>query len=444
MVSSPLPEDNFTAKLITAVQGVMDEYYVEKTRQNVNRGLKENAKLGFSRGSLPIGYKRQRQPNGKSLIVKDEEGGRIYLMVVDMFLIHGKGSVEIAKILNQSNFKNAKDKPFKKNVVLKLLKNKIYKGEIALDSEDPESEVFEHPHLAYIEKDKWDAIPQELENRTKAVSESAAPSIFGTLLQCACGGTIRTDSTNKNGKQHYYYACKSRGGDSVVKCNQERFRQDLIDKFLLDAILEKVFTDEALAELEKYLNMELDYYRAEATKDKPDLKVKINDIERKLGNLYKAIADGVIEATDIATMLTDLKQEKKVIERRLDKIEENIDISFRLTLTQAMIKELVEKVRSEQNVNVCRRLMRNIIDKIVVKGKTFSIYYSDKVIMLTNGDNDPDDDFDGGNGGNGGNKNSPNNGNNGSGSSKNLKSSLRDGLVGRWELNKCLSSLISS
>jgi hypothetical protein len=166
--------------------------------------------------------------------------------------------------------------------------------------------------------------------------------------------------------------------------------------------------------------------RAEATKDKPDLTAKINDIQRKLDNLYKAIADGVIEAIDIATMLTDLKQEKKVIERRLDTIEENIDISFRLTLTQAMIKELVEKVRSEQNVNVCRRLMRNIIDKIVVKGKTFSIYYSDKVIMLTNGDNDPDDDFDSGNGGN---KNSPNNGNNGSGSGKNPKSSLRDGLV---------------
>ena len=138
-----------------------------------------------------------------------------------------------------------------------------------------------------------------------------------------------------------------------------------------------------------------------------------------------AIADGVIEATDIATMLTDLKHEKRVIERRLDTIEENNDISFRLTMTQSMIKELVEKVRNEQNVNVCRRLMRNIIDKIVVKGKTFSIYYSDKVITLINEDSDPDD-FDGGSGGN---KNNPNNDNNGSESDKNPKSSLRDGLV---------------
>ena len=94
-------------------------------------------------------------------------------------------------------------------------------------------------------------------------------------------------------------------------------------------------------------------------------------------------------------------------------------------MTQSMIKELVEKVRNEQNVNVCRRLMRNIIDKIVVKGKTFSIYYSDKVITLINEDSDPDD-FDGGSGGN---KNNPNNDNNGSESDKNPKSSLRDGLV---------------
>lgn len=382
-VSSPLPEDTFTAKLITAVQGVMDEYYVEKTRQNVNRGMRENAKLGYSRGSLPLGYKGQRQANGKSLIVKDEEGGKIYLTIVDLFLIHSKGSVEIAKFLNQNNCKNTKDKPFKKNAILKILKNKLYKGEIALDSENPESEVFEHPHLAYITKEKWNDIQQELESRTKAVSESSAPSIFGTLLKCSCGGTIRTDSTNKNGKQHYYYTCKNRASDSVIKCNQERFRQDLIDKFLLDAILEKVFTDEALSELEKYLNAELDYYKTEATKDKPELVAKISDIERKLGNLYKAIADGVLEASDIATMLTELKQEKNLISRRLDTIEENIDISFRLTMTQAMIKELVEKVRSEQNVNVCRRLMRNIIDKITVKDKTFSIYYSDKVLVLS-------------------------------------------------------------
>ena len=75
----------------------------------------------------------------------------------------------------------------------------IFRGIIiALDSEDLDSEVFEHPHLAYITKEKWNEIQQELESRTKTVSESAAPSIFGTLLQCACGGTIRTDSTNKS------------------------------------------------------------------------------------------------------------------------------------------------------------------------------------------------------------------------------------------------------
>lgn len=177
------------------------------------------------------------------------------------------------------------------------------------------------------------------------------------------------------------------------------------------------------------------------TKDKPDLTAKINDIERKLGNLYKAIADGVIEAADITTMLNDLKHEKRVIERRLDTIEENIDMSFRLTMTQSMIKELVEKVKNEQNVNVCRRLMRNIIDKIVVKGKTFSIYYSDKVIMLTSDDNNPDDDDDGGNGGN---KNSPNNDNGGSGSGKNPKSSLKDGLVERSGIEPLTSTLPAS
>jgi len=424
-VSSPLPEDTFTAKLITAVQGVMDEYYVEKTRQNVNRGLKENARLGFSRGSLPVGYKGQRQPNGKALIVKDEAGGKIYETIVDLFLIHGKGSVEIAKVLNQSNHKNTRDKPFKKDTVLSILKNKLYKGEISVDNEDSESETFEHPHLAYITKEKWNEIQQELEGRTKAVSENAAPSVFGILLKCECGASFRTDSTKKNGKPHYYYSCKNRGGDIVDKCNQERFRQDQLDKFLLEAILEKVFTDEALSELEKYLNLELDFYRQEATKDKPDLIAKINDIERKLGNLYKAIADGAIEANDITAMLNDLKHEKKVISNRLDIVEENIDLSFRLTMTQAIIKELVEKVRSEQNVNVCRRLMRNIIDKIVVKGRTLSIYYSDKVIMLTSG-SDNTDDFDGENGGG---KNSPNDGSNGAGNSSCLESSTVSGLV---------------
>jgi site-specific DNA recombinase len=381
-VSAPLPEDKLSSSMITAIQSVMDEYYIEKNRVNVMRGLRENARLGYVRGHLPIGYKAVKEPNGKSRILKDDDTGRIYLQIVDMFLVHNKGSVEIAKLLNQNNYKNTRQTEFKKQAILGILKNRIYKGELVSDNEDENGESFFHEHLAYIDKDKWDTIQDELERRTKSVGECAAPSIFAGLLKCSCGASFRTDSTRKNGKPHFYYACKSRSGELVNRCNQERFKQDLIDKALLNAILDKIFTDEALANLEKYVNMELDYYKNEAMVDKPELENKLKEIETKTARLIKAVAEATLEASDVAEMLSAFKKEKKVILSRLDIVDENIDLSYRLTLTQEMIKELIAKVRNEQNVNVCRRLMKNIIDKIIVSGKNFSVYYSDKVLEL--------------------------------------------------------------
>lgn len=123
--------DDASGVLIESVLEGMAEYYSVELSQKVKRNMYLDASKGFFSGGVPLlGYKLQEVDCGtykKKKLVIDEETAPIVQKIFEMKSVD-TSNVEIIDFLNKNGYKNGRNKPFNKNSLQNLFKNKKYIG----------------------------------------------------------------------------------------------------------------------------------------------------------------------------------------------------------------------------------------------------------------------------------------------------------------------------
>lgn len=117
--------------LVESVLEGMAEYYSVELSQKVNRNMLLNAEKGqFNGGVPPLGYKLEIQDFGtykKKKLVIDESTVDIVKKIFEM-RANDIPVVEITDFLNKNGYKNGRNRPFNKNSLQNLFRNKKYIG----------------------------------------------------------------------------------------------------------------------------------------------------------------------------------------------------------------------------------------------------------------------------------------------------------------------------
>lgn len=117
--------------LIESVLEGMAEYYSAELSQKVNRNMLLNAERGLHNGGfVPLGYQLAEQDFGtykKKKLVINENTAPIVQAIFKM-RANDIPVVEIIDFLNKNGYKNGQNKPFNKNSLQNLFKNKKYIG----------------------------------------------------------------------------------------------------------------------------------------------------------------------------------------------------------------------------------------------------------------------------------------------------------------------------
>ena len=266
-VMQPMPDDPVSKFLSERIFEMFDEYYTIFASVSIKRGMKENARRGYWKGSnLPLGYKTA--PEGKKKrIVKNEAEAHIYFEILKLFN-NGFGSKEIAKELNKRGYTN-RGKSWKYQTILKILKNPIYKGILKAGDEE-----FYHQHLRYISDEEWQEIQTELARRKKSTGPAKSNLFFVGLLRCGKCGSAIVSETGKG--SYFYYVCSGRRKHQA--CNQDRLNAKKVDEFLLDKILNELFSEKRLKQIIDYINQEIISYQDKLQSQKAYIKKRITDI----------------------------------------------------------------------------------------------------------------------------------------------------------------------
>ena len=214
--------------LESVIEG-MNQYYSEELSQKVRRGMRESrAKGNYTGGVLIYGYKIVDHK-----VVIDEDEANIVRSVYEQYSM----GVYVKDIIADLTAKGAynKGKPFAKNTVYNILRNEKYSGVYRY-----KDEVFTNIYPQIVPNEVFCKVRKKIAQNKNGKASIMTRYLLKNKLFCGYCGTkmVGVGGTSKTGDVKHYYRC--RGIIDGEPCRQRLFRQDILDKLVVDSIVSEL------------------------------------------------------------------------------------------------------------------------------------------------------------------------------------------------------------
>lgn len=207
--------------------------------------MQDRTERGLWNGGHIYGYKSGPDDPGK-LVVDPEWSAIIQRHFFDAFEELGSiGAVQrhlrkvgIRTPKNRTKLGGSKGgKPFAKQQVAKILRNRVYRGELhwgdaeCLDSHEP-----------IIDERQFDRVQRKLDETTRTRSNHRHTDgrcyILRGLIQCGCGAMMTPKSSNgKGGRYHYYTCTRQNHHGHKTDCNAPMIPAESLEDAVLDRVI---------------------------------------------------------------------------------------------------------------------------------------------------------------------------------------------------------------
>lgn len=368
-VAESVPDSPEGVILESVLEG-MAEYYSLQLSQNIRRGYRENAKKGkFCGGSVPLGFKI----NAEKHFEIDESTAPIVRMIFSMYAA-GNTTASILKELNRQGLKSARNNPFTKNSLRKMLKNEKYIGNLVFRQGDIRNDG---AIPAIVDKDTFDKVQEMLKvNKRAPVSnwENADYLLTGKLFCGACGSPMVGQSGHgEYGTKYNYYICAARRKEK--SCSMKPVRQDYIEPLVINYIKSMLADAEFIDFL---VEKTWEYYESqnEAKEKIALIEKQISGIDRSIANLLKAIEAGIFnEATK--NRMEELDTQKSALKAALAELHLDLGASITKDHIRFFLESMAKLSAEEaENKAVQQRLIKTFVDAIYL--------YPDKLTISFN------------------------------------------------------------
>lgn len=370
----------------------MDEYYSRNLALEVKKGMRENAiNAKHTGGRAPFGYDII---NGRYVI--NDQADVVRRIFRERAL--GASYLDIVCMLNAEGIKNAQGRPFKKRLMVDLLRNEKY---IGVYSYKLDGEIFRHENAipAIIDKGLWNKVIQANEkkkmpqNRTSAAKVKYLLTGYVTCSKCGCGVTSGSSyNSQKTGERIRHYAChgKTRFKNGCkIKAVRKQDLEIAVLKTILGVVANEDFKNnlagQVIAEINKVRDIpqsSLDSLKAELKEIKAE-QLRIATMYQK-GKIPEEMLDAQADEAAGRLKLVETEMEKQQSAKQITDITQETVIKF--------IDDLIAKLPTDEIDNeIYQSIFKAFLDKIEMSDDVFKIYVKVDfaTVDIINCNNDP-------------------------------------------------------
>ncbi|MEB7800868.1 recombinase family protein [Staphylococcus xylosus] len=338
-LSERMEVNTSSGKLMLQILASFSEFERNTILENIYTGQHQRALEGYYQGNLPLGY--NNIPDNKKELMINQHEANIVKYIFESYA-KGHGYRKIANALNHKGYVTKKGNPFSISAVTYILSNPFYIGKIQFakykDWNDKRRKglndkpvIAEGKHTPIISQSLWDKV----QARKKQVSEKPQVHGKGTniltgLISCPqCSAPMaasNTTNTLKDGtkKRIRYYSCSNFRNKGSKVCSANSVRADVIEKYVMDQILEIVKSDKVLKQVVERVNQDSQIDMAALNHDIAYKQQQFDEINTKLKNIIQTIEDNPdltsalkptihqyeTQLNDITNQMNQLKQQQ--------------------------------------------------------------------------------------------------------------------------------------
>ena len=343
------------------------EYYSAELAQKIKRGMHESALKCQSTGSgRPLGYRVDEQKHFQI----DPESAQTVQTIFEQY-IKGESNAAICELLNSRGLRTAQGKPFNKNSINRIIKNRKYIGEYRYHDI-----VVEGGMPAIIPKDTFNLAQAEMERRRtrKAPKSPKAEYLLAGRLFCGhCKGPMQgVSGTGKSGNKWYYYYCGNTRGKNKT-CDKKQVSRDRLERAVVDFTVRYILQEEVLEELARKVHAAQERQNDTAS-EIAFYEKKLADNKKSIANVLRAIESGAATQT-LPVRLQELENEQAVILGEISFLK-----GKRLAFTEdqilfALMKHL-EPYPGESEQDYRRRIISDFVSEVYLYDDRLLIYFN--------------------------------------------------------------------
>lgn len=330
-------------KAMIGVLSVFAQLERETILERTRIGLKKRAEAGLWRGGGKIPFPYRYDRNTGTLVPIPEQVELLHKMI--SLYISGKSFNAIGNIVGM-------DESLVETRILSITNT----GKIPY-----KDEIFEGQHEAVVSDELYEEILRV--NKVRSHEKYERHYLLSGKVYCGrCGAKYRYQKWGKRLIMYCYSQQKSK--PRYIKdpnCKNKRWDTFEIE----DAVLEELFKMSLDIDLFKHT------FNIANVNVKNELKIRLEEIKKKLNNLLNFIANG-IAVDETNKKITELEKEKEQIEEKLlssDQKEKENKVSLN------MITNL-KTTWFDMDFDEQRRIIEHLIDKVVVNDNEINIYYN--------------------------------------------------------------------
>ncbi len=329
-------------KAMIGILSVFAQLERETILERTRIGLKKRAENGYWRGGgkTPFAYDYDKEAG--MLVVNGER--KVIFDLMKTLRIQGYSYNELSKVTG-----------YDESWIQGILNAKTNLGKIPF-----KGELYDGKHEAIISEEEYQQLQTIEKQRSK--NQHASHYLLSGKIYCGnCGAKYRYQKWGQRIICYCYSQQKSK--PKLIKdpnCNNIR-----LDSFEIeDNFLEQLF---AMSLNEELFRSTFDLSKTDLV---DELNLRLDKTKKKIENLIQLLSDNIAN-DEIKKELAKLTSEKSNIIKELENIKEK----ERETKTYDKIKNL-ESVWTGMEFKEKRNVVEQLLDKIVVDGKTLKIYWN--------------------------------------------------------------------
>lgn len=329
-------------KAMLSIISVFAQLERETILQRTRFGLQKRAEDGYWRGGgkTPFAYDYDKETG--MLVVNEER--KVIFDLMKTLRLEGHSYHRLSEITG-----------YDESWIQGILKAKTNLGKIPY-----KGEIYDGRHEAIISEEEYEQLQQIEKQRSK--NQRASHYLLSGKIYCGkCGAKYRYQ---KWGQRIICY-CYSQQKSKPKLIKDPNCANIRIDSFEIeDSFLEQLFA----------MSLDEDLFRQTFNLSKinltDELNARLDKIQKRIENLIQLLSDDIAN-DEVKVQLTKLKSEKTDVIKQLEDIKQK----ERETKTYDQIKNLCI-VWKDMEFKEKRNVVEQLLDKIVVAGKTLKIYWN--------------------------------------------------------------------
>lgn len=239
-------------------------------------------------------------------------------------------------------------------------------------------------HEGIIPRELWDKVQAIIEKRRPQPGQRRAVRhdfLLSGILWCNEHSCSITGHSNGNRR---YYACEvyRRGGRKEADC--PLLKKEALEAFIIDLMKKKVYTPARIRYALQCLKKTIDGDNKIANMHIRRMRSEIAKLQKEIERIYQAVANGHMDAEDVAGFIKEKKTQLRRLEDQLAEEERPLPDPFKKVVIDndfvAGLRQAIFNRLDQDDTVIVRAFLHSLIEKIIVDGSSISVHLKTKDI----------------------------------------------------------------